>query len=123
MIVGTSTRLLDRDEGVAARRRASDRGDVDYAAMRRSGDQRSLSEGDRVVTVSIIDHGPGIPEEIAERVFDPFFTTKDPGEGTGLGLSITFGIIQAHGGMLRIRNREGSGAEILVDLPVFQEEQ
>ena len=74
-----------------------------------------------MVVIAIRDTGPGIPEEVVERVFDPFFTTKDPGEGTGLGLSITFGIVQAHGGALRVGNREGDGAEVLIYLPVMDD--
>lgn len=121
MTIVTGTRILQKGEGSAPRRRASDRGDADYAAMRRrSEDAPSLAEGDTVVTISVCDSGPGIPEEIVEQVFDPFFTTKDPGEGTGLGLSITFGILQAHGGRLRVGNRQGGGTEVVMDLPVVE---
>ena len=52
--------------------------------------------------ISITDSGPGIPEEIRERVFIPFFTTKPVGKGTGLGLSLCARIAANHGGTLRI---------------------
>lgn len=50
--------------------------------------------------IAVEDDGPGIPEDLRERVFQPFFTTKPPGEGTGLGLPVTRSIIDAHGGEL-----------------------
>jgi two-component system NtrC family sensor kinase len=50
--------------------------------------------------VAVEDDGPGIPEQIRERVLDPFFTTKPEGAGTGLGLPVTKSILDAHGGEL-----------------------
>jgi signal transduction histidine kinase len=52
------------------------------------------------VTVEVIDEGPGIPREIAERIFEPFFTTKQ--SGTGLGLSICREIADFHGATLEV---------------------
>jgi len=68
----------------------------------------------RFVAISIADDGPGIPPEHLEHVFDPFFTT---GGGTGLGLSIAYGILEAHGGTLAVRNRPEGGAEFTLRFP------
>jgi hypothetical protein len=59
------------------------------------------------VVVTIEDNGPGIPEEIQEKIFSPFFTTKAVGKGTGLGLNITWNIIQKHFGEIRVNSRPG----------------
>lgn len=80
-------------------------------------------DGRPQVRVRIHDQGPGIPEEDRERVFDPFFSTKDVGKGTGLGLFVSHGIVQKHGGTIRIAESEelpnGSvGAMFEVLLPV-----
>lgn len=69
------------------------------------------------VELHVSDNGPGIPEQIQDRVFDPFFTTKGPDEGTGLGLSIAFDIVRDHGGSLEIASRPGEGARFIVRLP------
>jgi histidine kinase len=70
------------------------------------------------VEVAVADTGPGVPVDLQERIFEPFFTTKDVGDGTGLGLSISYGIIQEHGGEIRVVNRPEGGAEFVVRLPV-----
>jgi signal transduction histidine kinase len=68
---------------------------------------RTTQERDRLL-VEISDNGPGIPEEIQDRVFEPFFTTKDVGEGIGLGLDISYRIVVGrHGGDIRIVSRPG----------------
>lgn len=67
---------------------------------------RSSSENGKV-TVEIEDNGPGIPEEIRDKILQPFFTTKKGTQGTGLGLSITNDIVQAHGGSLEIHSQPG----------------
>lgn len=69
------------------------------------------------VIIKIKDSGPGIPDEIINKVFEPFYTTKAIGKGTGLGLSISKGIIEDHGGELLITH-EGPHACFTIKLPI-----
>ncbi len=78
---------------------------------------------DRMIEIVFRDTGPGLPEDIIEKVFDPFFTTKESGKGTGLGLSISYGIIKEHGGSIDIRNHEEGGAVVTISLPVVEKDE
>ncbi|MDB9312343.1 cache domain-containing protein [Spirulina sp. CS-785/01] len=70
------------------------------------------------VQVIIADNGPGIPQEIQQKVFDPFFTTKPVGKGTGLGLSISYKIIvELHGGDIEIITPESGGTQFIITIP------
>ena len=70
------------------------------------------------VLISVKDNGPGIPEQIRDKIFQPFFTTKPTGEGTGLGLSLSYDIVKAHGGELKVETKEGEGSAFIIQLPV-----
>jgi signal transduction histidine kinase len=70
------------------------------------------------IQISIRDEGTGIPQGILERLFDPFFTTKPAGQGTGLGLSISFGIIQDHGGTIKVNSIMHQFTEMLINIPI-----
>ncbi len=61
------------------------------------------------------DNGPGIPEDIRDKVFDPFFTTKD--HGTGLGLATAYAIVEAHHGRLEVSDTAEGGARFVIKLP------
>lgn len=78
-------------------------------------------EEDESVVVTIRDTGCGIPTEHLNRIFDPFYTTKPVGEGTGLGLSISFGIVERHGGTIRVETRVDQGTTFTVTLPIHIE--
>ena len=68
------------------------------------------------VLITVADNGPGVPDEIRERIFEPFFTSKPTGQGTGLGLSLSFGIVREAGGTLSLLSTE-EGATFQIDLP------
>jgi signal transduction histidine kinase len=71
------------------------------------------------VQISVSDNGNGIPQAILDKIFHPFFTTKPSGKGTGLGLSLSYEIVtKAHGGELKVENKEGEGAMFTIILPV-----
>ncbi|MDI6857752.1 MAG: ATP-binding protein [Dehalococcoidia bacterium] len=88
-------------------------------SARGKGKLRVRSRADKgFVRLTFADDGVGIPPENVRRVFDPFFTTKEGGQGTGLGLTISYGIIDEHGGRIRVESRPGKGAAFTVELPI-----
>jgi two-component system sensor histidine kinase KdpD len=99
------TNLLDNARGYAP-------GSPVQVAARQDGDR---------IELRVVDHGPGIPVPERERVFDQFYRLKGGGgrpEGTGMGLAICRGIVQAHGGALRVETTPGGGATFVLSLPV-----
>jgi len=73
------------------------------------------------IALQVEDSGTGMPPEVIEKIFDPFFTTKELGKGTGLGLSTSLGIVQSHGGFLRVDSELGHGSKFKVYLPAQAE--
>jgi signal transduction histidine kinase len=77
--------------------------------------------GGSVVRLVVADRGPGVPEDLRERIFEPFFRAPGHREGedggVGLGLSLVREIARHHGGAARCLAREGGGSRFEVDLP------
>ena len=74
--------------------------------------------GAKGIEISVKDNGPGIPDNIKDKIFQPFFTTKAAGEGTGLGLSLSYDIVtKGHGGELIVKTEQGKGSEFVIYLP------
>lgn len=87
-------------------------------AMPRGGklEVRTGSETDSVFVV-IADSGMGMTADVRQKLFTPFFTTKDVGEGTGLGLAVASGIVNSHGGTIRVESEINRGSRFEVRLP------
>lgn len=74
---------------------------------------------DNFVEIKISDNGPGITEEVKQRIFDTFFTTKPVGKGTGMGLSISYQIIiERHNGELYCTSELGKGTEFTIKIAI-----
>ncbi|MES9967323.1 MAG: ATP-binding protein, partial [Sedimenticola sp.] len=69
--------------------------------------------------IDVEDNGPGMSEEVRNRVFEPFYTTRPVGEGTGLGLSVSYFIVtQEHNGRMSVDSQPGQGATFTLCLPM-----
>jgi signal transduction histidine kinase len=76
------------------------------------------SRAENFAELSVSDRGPGIPEDKLKEVFEAFFTSKP--EGMGMGLSIARTIIEAHHGLIWVKNRDHGGASFRIKLPLVQ---
>ncbi|MEO3760808.1 ATP-binding protein [Mycobacterium sp. B14F4] len=76
---------------------------------------RTSRKGENMIRVEICDDGPGIPEQIIDRIFTPFFTTKPFGKGTGLGLDLARRIVvEKHHGDIRVESTPGDTRFIIL---------
>jgi len=80
-----------------------------------------LEEDGRMGILHISDEGPGIPEEIREKIFDLYYTTKSG--GSGIGLAMTYRILQLHHGSVDVQSNPGRGAEFLLRIPLAATER
>ncbi len=75
---------------------------------------------DDVIEISVTDSGPGIPQELMDRLFEPMTTGQGANSGAGLGLSISREIIQLHGGDIHIQNMPEGGVRVHFTLPAVK---
>ncbi len=74
------------------------------------------------VEIAITDTGSGIQPDHLDQLFDPFFTTKEVGQGTGLGLAVSLGVVQRHGGTIRVQSEVGKGSTFCIWLPLDEDD-
>ncbi len=75
-------------------------------------------EGNNVV-IKVTDTGPGIPDDIWDKIFVPFYTTKEVGKGTGQGLSMAYStVVEKHGGSITFETEKGTGTTFIIKIPV-----
>ena len=103
--------LLNVIENGAQAMPAGGRLDVELHSDRKtpSNGDRFAAQGPKEAIISIRDQGPGIPQEIRERIFDLYFTTK--AGGSGIGLAMTYRILQLHHGSVEVQSVSGQGIE------------
>ena len=71
------------------------------------------------VRISVVDNGPGVPEQHQDRLFEPFFTTRT--SGTGLGLAVVESVVTAHQGRVWCETQHSKGAAFHIELPRVQD--
>jgi len=74
----------------------------------------------RFLNLRVSDTGEGMSRETLNKIFDPYFTTKNTTEGTGLGLSLVYGIVEDHGGFIRVKSDIDRGTTFDIFLPITE---
>ena len=74
------------------------------------------ADNPRRCRLEVSDNGTGISEERMKNIFDPFYSTKE--DGTGLGLPLSLGIVENHGGTIRIESKEDVGTTVIIEWPL-----
>jgi signal transduction histidine kinase len=72
-------------------------------------------QGDKAV-LCVSDNGPGIPEDLKDKIFNPYFSTKE--KGTGLGLSIVHQIVDEFGGRMELLSAPGEGTQFRISFHI-----
>ncbi|OOF22077.1 two-component sensor histidine kinase [Salinivibrio sp. IB574] len=80
-----------------------------------------VMDAEHTLDITLIDQGPGIPEEELDSVFDPYVRLHTDNEGSGLGLGIARDIIHAHGGDMVLSNRNEGGLQVDISFPRVEE--
>jgi len=79
-------------------------------------DETKRDEGRKFAVLRIADEGPGIPEDVREKIFDLYFTTKTG--GSGIGLAMTYRILQLHYGSVEVQSNMERGTEFVLRIPL-----
>lgn len=74
----------------------------------------------RYLKLTVMDSGHGMDSATLTRVFEPYFTTKELGVGAGMGLATVHGIVQDHGGAMKVNSEPGVGTSFYILLPYIE---
>ena len=86
-------------------------------AISSNGKSRVELPPGKYVSISVIDNGMGMTDDVKEHLFEPFFTTKDDRHGSGLGLATCYGIVRQSGGHIIVESELGKGTAVYIYLP------
>jgi PAS domain S-box-containing protein len=89
---------------------------VQTSAVKEIEISTSLVPDHDLVEICVSDSGPGVTQDLKERLFLPYFSTKK--RGTGLGLAIVSRIIEDHHGSIRVEENKPAGARFIIELPI-----
>ena len=81
-----------------------------------SAKEEANEDGGKIAVLNISDDGPGIDQQIIEKIFEPFYTTRE--SGTGLGLAIVKQLVESHGGEISVETEPGVKTDFSIKLPI-----
>lgn len=112
-ILNLAINARDAMQGGGSLRLVAGNASLDAARCRDIG---GLVPGD-YVSVTVMDTGCGMTQEVVRQVFEPFFTTKEVGKGSGLGLSMVYGFAEQSGGGVTVESELHMGTSVTIYLP------